>query len=523
MAGRTFGAVQTSIVRRNAADAGRSDRMLLAVALLAAAIGAVSGHRFGVIAPGALLVTGAGSLVLSASRRAVATALALVVLVTLPVAGVSQMPAPARAWGLAAVVVCLSPFVLLPLKRGSSFPYLHVYSLVQAVYLYVAVVLARVPVYLTGRYDDNHRIAGFRLNFFFVLVLVGASLACTVLWSRRTDAPIAPRTHLDARSIQRALAFMYLARAASAAVAASGLSGRLGAVARLPDIMWMVALLVLAWAWTEHLLRPLHKVAVVAFMAVQLTMGLGQGYLYLVATPLIALMALIIFKHRRVPWFALLIAVTGMLLANVVKIDFRLQRSAGEVSGDPVTSGFSYLQLTAQAATNLDEAKLGQSAFRFDRYTLLGYLEDKVPSRYPYWRGKSYRNAPWAFVPRALAPWKPKFSQGNEFGRAFGFLDRADKTTSENSPLSAEAFVNFGIPGVLVVAALAGAVLALASRLTRGSPLIVGVVGAVASVDLVGAIESGIALVLVVVPVAMAAHAMARWLTGGRRAQTVAA
>lgn len=88
-----------------------------------------------------------------------------------------------------------------------------------------------------------------------------------------------------------------------------------------------------------------------------------------------------------------------------------------------------------------------------------------TPEQVPYWNGKTYKLLLSNLVPRLLWPDKPLENQGNEFGRRYGFVKADNLTTSMNLPWLVEAFVNFGIPGVLGISAAIGLLIGLVEAL----------------------------------------------------------
>jgi hypothetical protein len=89
----------------------------------------------------------------------------------------------------------------------------------------------------------------------------------------------------------------------------------------------------------------------------------------------------------------------------------------------------------------------------------------RTPGEVPYLGGVSYLPMLTGFVPRALWPGKPREIFGQTFGHRYRYLDPADRATSWNVPWLVEAYVNFGVAGVVLGMALIGAFLALFDRL----------------------------------------------------------
>jgi len=76
---------------------------------------------------------------------------------------------------------------------------------------------------------------------------------------------------------------------------------------------------------------------------------------------------------------------------------------------------------------------------------------EKTPKQIPYWEGESYTNIFYKFIPRFLWPDKPKENMGQLFGHRYSILADDNLTTSMNTPILAEAYMNFGIVFVFVI------------------------------------------------------------------------
>jgi hypothetical protein len=79
-----------------------------------------------------------------------------------------------------------------------------------------------------------------------------------------------------------------------------------------------------------------------------------------------------------------------------------------------------------------------------------------TPSRVPYWNGKSYEPIVYKFIPRFVWPNKPKEEMGQLFGHKYKVIADEDKSTSMNTPIFAEAYMNFGDLGVITISIILG-------------------------------------------------------------------
>ena len=77
----------------------------------------------------------------------------------------------------------------------------------------------------------------------------------------------------------------------------------------------------------------------------------------------------------------------------------------------------------------------------------ISMVQEKTPSKVPFWNGESYLNLFFKFIPRFIWKDKPKEEMGQLFGHRYEILDRWNLTTSMNTPILAEAYMNFGLFG----------------------------------------------------------------------------
>jgi len=79
---------------------------------------------------------------------------------------------------------------------------------------------------------------------------------------------------------------------------------------------------------------------------------------------------------------------------------------------------------------------------------------EKTPNTVPFWNGQSYVNILYKFIPRIIWNEKPKEDMGQQFGHKYSILADENLTTSMNTPIIAEAYMNFGFFFIFIVVIL---------------------------------------------------------------------
>jgi len=503
----------SQVVGAGAAALGGRQRTRNAIAFYAPVCAALIGAGW-LVDGGPVAMAAAGmaaalvaALVLQLPFAQLAQGAVLVATAALLEANLAQLGLAGRLWGIAAVAVCLLVFALAPLPSLAAFPLLHLFCLVQALYLLVSVLLSRRPPGYETRFSDQMRADGFALTLVFMGVLVLAGATATRLFTvNRFQAVVPERT-----STSRAVATMVFGAFVSIAVRASSLGPRLGAIVELVNLIPLLGGMALVDLWIRGNLALRFKVGLVAAAVTYALAGVGTGLLYAAAGPFIGALALVVARRRRIPWALLAAVMVALVLLNAGKAEFREQYDrAAPASG--IARGPAYVANTVRTVPELGSTSIAESAYRFSTSDVLGYMRQHVPERYPYWDKRTYASLPLAVVPRVIVPFKPRLDFSNEFGRQYGILDYNDDITSQNIPLSVEAYVNFGIPGLVVVAAIVGAFLAWVGSLSRASRTSDVILGALIASQALASIESGVTKLSLVVPFLFLLRPVARWI-----------
>jgi hypothetical protein len=105
------------------------------------------------------------------------------------------------------------------------------------------------------------------------------------------------------------------------------------------------------------------------------------------------------------------------------------------------------------------EFGLARLVNRLNRLGDLAFVLQMTPRTVPYAKGVTYVPIAAKLVPRVLWPNKPTENAGQYYGHRYGFLDPHDTVHSDNLPMITEGWVNFGWFGVVLSAAVYGALL----------------------------------------------------------------
>ncbi len=202
------------------------------------------------------------------------------------------------------------------------------------------------------------------------------------------------------------------------------------------------------------------------------------GVLFL---PLRDLLMARIYLKRPLPLLFIAGLIGVFVLLNPVKHLFRAETAR---SDDADGAGQTYARWSdAFSTTWSDDSKsqrsrktgLEESSSRLDYNWISAHVFRTVPRRLPFEEGETYVPIATILIPRVIYPDKPNSA---EYGRGkwmvkLGVQSRqATRTASFALPTSAEAFWNFGWPGVFLVPTLLGAFVGLMLRWGPKDPVV---------------------------------------------------
>lgn len=445
--------------------------------------------------------------------------------VTLIIRNYSQLDPAGRAWGVLALAILATPYVLQPLRKSSGFPFLHFWCLIVGIYTYVDVLFARPGPIYSQTYTNEIRAAGFRTLCLFTGVLVATGLGASILMRMRTTKPKPPAPEiLGPRAVSRAYVLMIGGAAVLFLTYFGGVYGSLGSLASALRSLTFGGWLVLVYAWIDGTLTMRHRIVVLVAPVAWVLATLGDSALYQASYPGFFVLALWIARRRSIPWLPILAALIVLITMNSGKGEFRQDVHKGDVQGSTTSLGMAWINQTGSSLGDTTEDELTASASRFSNAGILGYVATWVPDRYPYFGYEAYTSLPYVLIPRILVPDKPAFNLENQFGRDYELISRSDFATTVNTPLHVEAMVAGGYAMLIVVGLGIGLYYALLSRIFSSRSPASLITASLLGLQIVLSAETGMLSMILILPFALFLYPIVWWTTtgGGRDRPTAA-
>ena len=396
-------------------------------------------------------------------RRLIAAGGGVIVAVTawLVRSGASGLPLWSVIVGLLAAGVCFIP-LLTWRRRPDRFPILGIFGAIQGIYIYMGTVAARPSLPFEATYPLHVREVGLVATLAYVSALVCAGMLTRRLsivlpairrWTSTTALPLDERT-----TFARAGALVIVGIVISRFLPAS-VTSHLGAIPSVLGSARLVGVAIMVLLWCQGLLKRSQKAwTVIAILADAITAASGSFLLYAAAGSAIAAFITLAVARPKLALWLVIATLPVAIVMNAAKTEARL---ATPQSTGAISKLTSLAHDTETVFAHPNRSTLEVSADRFDDAELLGYMAVHVPRDYPYWNKESYTELPFVLVPRAIAPFKPKNTLANQFGRRYGLLNPNDFGTSANTPIQVEAWANFGAPGLIGIALAVGLLLGI--------------------------------------------------------------
>lgn len=220
---------------------------------------------------------------------------------------------------------------------------------------------------------------------------------------------------------------------------------------------------ILACEWGRDRLSSDAKVFFVVSVLIQVT--LLFSHLYLISGMSLIILSVIGYTttRRRVPWLPLVLCLPVIAVLHNGKSRMREAywgpNTALPTVGELPEFFARWIQLGLQKNEFSDSSSLaGKLAERASLLQMLCMSVDQVPSVRPHLDGESYIDIPAQIVPRFLWADKPSSLMSNvRLAIYFNLVDPNNPfTTSIAFGVIAEAYINFGTFGVLILGALTG-------------------------------------------------------------------
>ncbi|MDA2918664.1 hypothetical protein MYX76_04090 [Desulfobacterota bacterium AH_259_B03_O07] len=186
-----------------------------------------------------------------------------------------------------------------------------------------------------------------------------------------------------------------------------------------------------------------------------LSWGMGGGWL---AAHLVVLLLLVyVADKRRIPWIPVIAASFAIFLLMANKTEIRTAFTGKE---NPLVRFSDNVRIFAKFLTSSDPMEIVEGlesvANRIDYLHRFAYVIERTPEVIPYWRGETYRNLLWKFIPRLIYPNKPTENVHLTYARRYELV--RPNTATVPMPLLIELYANFGPLSVVIGMFLLGLV-----------------------------------------------------------------
>jgi hypothetical protein len=242
-----------------------------------------------------------------------------------------------------------------------------------------------------------------------------------------------------------------------------------------------ICLTVLYVFYLRGQLNSVYTLCLAGLLIGRALVGLATGSLWELFSPFVPLAAVHWQIKRTVPWRYAVVVLAVFITLQPVKSDWRWAVWLRGEAGGSVTGRLTmWAEMIAEKWTGYlaggretVELTARESYARVDYLHMFAHVLTVTPEAVPYKLGSTYSYLLITMVPRVVWPEKPYSTAANDdFAVTYGFLSiRAVGTTMTGVPHLVEAYINFGIVGVIGICLLIGLVygalaLALDNRLS---------------------------------------------------------
>jgi hypothetical protein len=260
------------------------------------------------------------------------------------------------------------------------------------------------------------------------------------------------------------------------------------------------------------------------YFPVRIVSGLASGWLGFVVGVGFVCGVMYFLVRRKIPLTMVAVSVVAVLFLQVGKREFRNSYWENGEAGGVLERATSWLNVSASKWSEALNSKGSDSTVRLsseslERTSLLpqvSHVLDVTPSQIPFQGGQTYSYMLVTLIPRFVWPDKPSVNDANRYYQlAFGLSTaRTVNGTNIGAGCLAEAYINFGWPGVICIMFAIGIILGIYERsflaegsstlfLAIGVALLPGILGIESQMSayLGGVIQTVLLTILVFLPV----------------------
>lgn len=384
--------------------------------------------------------------------------------------------------GLLAVVllyVCLYPTVRYFARREGGVPVFAALCLAYATQFAIPIFTSDPQIVLAGaeikQLEEAHVVAALLLALLGVLGLQFGYYS--LLFGKFARRLPTIDLHLNEK---KAVIFCFLVGLILPVVSvlrsalSEGLSQQLSAIFTLLQNQQLVIIGILGWLVYSERGNKWHKLLLYFVVVTTVWRGLSTAFLEQAIIPIVVLFATKWLYGRKLSLSGIAAIILIILFLSPVKASFREAAWSGAIeqsedSGSFLDKPFLWIEQATQywKDTLSGERKVAEATSsatsRADLIHQFSHIYSLTPEIIPYQYGSTYSYFGVAFIPRIVWPDKPQAGSANEyFAVTYGITtEEGTKRSTFGVSLLGEGYMNFGIPGVLLIMALQGVILAL--------------------------------------------------------------
>lgn len=209
----------------------------------------------------------------------------------------------------------------------------------------------------------------------------------------------------------------------------------------------------------------LDRVLLMGLFAVMGLMALARGMIMVIIRPFTVFLFAWLFVARRVRLLPIVAALTAVVLMQPVKGEFRQRVWDRQSAMSIADRALLYVELIGRHwiggelhQAGDQEQAVRTAAARMGGLLALAHVIELTPAAVPHQYGATYRHFQYAFVPRVLYPEKPISQSADVWASVmYGYTsERGTAHVMVGLPQIAEAYINFGFAGALLLLMLIG-------------------------------------------------------------------